>query len=212
MTACPRCGWEQPTICPCCAASLIVPPVEWSARQMAQFAGVSPRTVQHWHQIGDIGPTHPFPGVDVRLYWGFDDAVALKAFDDLQKGGVPRDIANLAATDIAFTAGRHLLGDADDWPGAEPFEWAIVPLTIEALESVDDRTRDRAALLPYDDSVPPTSVLNERLKPGRWVYPIDPARVAYPIKRAVEEVARRMDTYLDEHHIDDGGLPAWLIA
>jgi hypothetical protein len=88
--------------------------------------------------------------------------------------------------------------------------WVAVPLDEVAAD--EDRPSEWQALLPYLFG-PAPSLLAAGLKPGQWLVPLgDGITAVYPIGRAVKDVARRMDKYLAEHHIDLQTLPYWMVG
>jgi hypothetical protein len=214
LFACPKCGDGIPSACPRCKTSFTEMTRPWSAREVAQFAGVSDRTVQHWRKSGVTGPSQPFPPVEPDRVYSFQDAVSHKMLDDLLKARVPREIAIEAADDITQFVGRCMLDyvpeDDEDEESWAKRRWVIVPLTRAALEEVS-RPKGQFALISYGEQweppgLPSAAELNERLRPGQWVVPIDDRRVAYPLVLAVEEVAERIDAYVRSHHIKAGEL------
>jgi hypothetical protein len=213
LFACPKCGDGTRGICPRCKTSFIELSHPWSAREIAQFAGVSPRTVQHWRANDVIGPTHPFPPVEPDRVYGFNDAVAHKMLDDLLKTRAPREIAIAAAEDVLLFAGRWMLESTSDHEEDEESwaksRWVIIPLTPAAGEV--DRPRGQSVLISYGDhweppGLPTAADLTARLKPGVWVYPISRDRVAYPLVLAIQEVAERVDAYVRSHRLQPGEL------
>jgi hypothetical protein len=212
--ACPTCGeWWMPQACPRCKMSFLELSHPWSAREIAQFSGVSDRTVQHWRQTGVIGPTHPFPPVEPDRVYGFADAVAHKMFEDLLKARVPRVTAFAAAEDILLFAGRWMLEstpqDYEDEESWAKSQWVIVPLTEDAAEV--DRPRGQSVLISYGEyweppGLPTAAELTAWLEPGVWVYPIGGDKVAYPLVLAIREVADRVDAYVKAHHLKPGEL------
>jgi hypothetical protein len=215
LTRCEHCGYGVPSTCRGCGRSLALLAHTWSAREVAQFADLSPRTVQHWAATGVIGPTqeHPQFTAGWRDYYSFADIVAHKVLDALVKGRVPRELAIVVAGEVVQWAGRSVLDPWGPGDGRTPEEWAsdawiIVPLS-ESARCRHVKDPELEVLLPYDASIPAPAELDARLRPGKWVIPIDAERVAYPIRRAVEDIAHRLDAYLRAHH-RLGDLPRWM--
>jgi hypothetical protein len=157
--------------------------------------------------------------------------VAFKALDDFLKGGVRRENAILAATDIVGVIAnkevptnhrRWLLDEdylrdswerhfGDDW---EPDGWQRLRWVGVQLDPITEGDRDpsewQALFAPYLFDPPPSALAEAN--PDQWLVPLDDTYAAYPIGRAVREVAERMDGYLADHHVDPQSLPYWMVG
>jgi hypothetical protein len=208
---CGRCGHPVPGACRNCGQSFWTVGHEWSALEVAQLAGISPRTAQHWRKTGVIGPTGRYPQLysHPTTYYTFADVVAHKVLDDLLKAGLPRTFAIGVAEDVACWASRWMADpfNPEDrtWDTAEEWArdgWTILPLTEAARDTQERRVSDESTVMSYDemqDSIPTPNELEARLKPGKWVVPIDESFVAYAFRLAIEDVAGRVDVYRRDH-------------
>jgi hypothetical protein len=222
MLECHHCGYRVSSTCCGCGANLVELDHEWSAREVALLAGVSPRTAQWWAAHGVIGPTeeHPKLWSGRKQYYSFADIVAHRVLDDLNKAGVPRPIAIGVAEDVACWAGRWMLDpyDPDDaHRGVTRDEWSrtpwlLVPLNQATVQSVKNRTADMQVLLPYNRIEDwPGLATPEELEDGERVVPIDDDRLAYFLGRTITEIAQRVDGYLRSHNkIAQARRPMWM--
>jgi len=203
-------------------------PAGWTARQVAELANIPARTVQYWRKEGVIGPTFLYAPGPGGVVYSFADVVAHRVFEDLVRGGVPRDIAVLAAQDVAqYTAGGSVAPfaspsnwsdearsdcEADGSQSLADFErskWLIVPLVDPGEHG--DYAAESIVLLRYGSSLPDPAILEDQLKRGSRVVKIDDATVAYPIARVVAEVSDRATAYMRKHHMNPDDMPYWML-
>lgn len=119
-------------------------PREWKLTELAEAAGVSPRTVRYYVQRGLL-PAPPFKGPDT--VYGEDHLLRLKAIRALQARFLPLDAIQV---ELARLSPDELkaLGDADAPP--PPASAAGAPVPAPSPDHVVGRTKEEAPVSPSD--------------------------------------------------------------
>ena len=101
---------------------------EWKLAELAEAAGVSPRTVRYYVQRGLL-PAPPFRGPDT--VYGEEHLLRLKAIRALQARFLPLDTIQVELARLDADALRRL---AESGPGTEPVPPPAAPAPLKAPE------------------------------------------------------------------------------